>query len=39
MKPYEKPSVLVREPDWETAFLTGSNEDYPVDHFDPEFDD
>ena len=38
MKEYEKPSARVRELDWEADFLTGSNEDYPVDPFDPEFD-
>ena len=38
MLPYEKPLCRVRELDLEAAFLTGSNEPYPVDPFDPEFD-
>lgn len=35
---YEKPSCRVRELDLEEALLTGSNESYPVDPFDPDFD-
>ena len=38
MKEYEKPSSRVRELDLEEALLTGSNESYPVDPYDPEFD-
>ena len=39
MKPSEKPFVRVRDLDFESDFLTGSAEDYPVDPFDPGFDD
>ena len=39
MKPYEAPLCRVRNLDLETALLTGSTEPYPIDPFDPGFDD
>lgn len=38
MRPYEAPSCRVRDLDLEVALLTATNEPYPVDPFDPEFD-
>ena len=38
MRPYEKPESRVRDLDLETDLLTGSNEPYPIDPYDPEFD-
>ena len=39
MEYYEKPQVRVRDLDLEAGLLTGSTESYPIDPFDPEFDD
>jgi hypothetical protein len=39
MLPYVEPSCRVRELDLENNLLTGSNEAYPIDPYDPEFDD
>ena len=39
MKTYETPACRVRDLALETALLTGSTELYPIDPFDPEFDD
>lgn len=38
MASYEKPLCRVRELELEVRFLDASNENYPVDPFDPEFD-
>ena len=35
---YETPLCRVRELELEVNLLTGSNETYPVDPYDPEFD-
>ena len=39
MKTYETQMCRVRELDLETSLLTGSTELYPIDPYDPEFDD
>ena len=39
MLPYDKPACRVRELDLEAGLLTGSTEAYPIDPYDPEFDD
>ena len=39
MLPYEQPACRVRELDLEAQLLTGSIEDFPIDPYDPEFDD
>ena len=39
MKAYVTPECRARDLDLETALLTGSTEPYPIDPFDPEFDD
>jgi hypothetical protein len=38
MQPYETPLCRVRDLELEANLLTGSNETYPVDPYDPEFD-
>ena len=38
MIPYESPACRVRDLDLESSLLTGTNDPYPIDPFDPEFD-
>ena len=39
MKTYEIPECRVRELALEAGLLTGSTDPYPIDPYDPEFDD
>ncbi len=37
MIPYEKPNCRVRDLDLELSLLTATNEEFPIDPYDPEF--
>jgi hypothetical protein len=39
MKTYEIPACRVRDLALEAALLTGSTEPFPIDPYDPDFDD